>query len=65
MIARFWRYALVLVFVYCNSSVAAVHVPLKLEFHHYDPETVQLLNAAQYNSVNTETNLLLFPKQLA
>jgi uncharacterized protein (TIGR02285 family) len=60
MAARFWRYAVVLIFVYCNSSVAAVHVPLQLEFHHYDPETVQLLNAAQYNSANTETNLLLF-----
>jgi len=60
MVTKFLRYGLTLLGFYCHASVAAIHVPLQLEFHHYDPQTVQLHNAGQYNSITTETNLLLF-----
>lgn len=55
-----WRYGFVLIFWYCQSCAAAIHVPIQLEFQHYDPQTVQLSNAGRYNSITTETNFLLF-----
>lgn len=52
-------YFLVLLLCCCGAS-AAIHVPSQLEFHHYDHETVQLFNKGTYQSINTETNYLLF-----
>lgn len=59
-----WLCSFVLIFLYCQSCAAAIYVPIQIEFQHYDPQTVQLSNAGQYNSINTETNFLLF-KQFA
>lgn len=50
----------VFLFLCCKLCEAAIHVPLQLEFQHYDPQTVQLINERKYKSVNTETNFLLF-----
>lgn len=56
----FWRSSLGGLALYCGCGVAAIHVPLQLQFHHYDPQTVTLLNSGKYNSITTETNTLLF-----
>lgn len=56
------RYSFLLIFLSGHINAAAIHVPLQLEFHHYDPDTVKLSNAGQYNSITTETNALLFKR---
>ncbi|RVT46006.1 hypothetical protein EMM73_11110 [Rheinheimera sediminis] len=53
-------FSMLLISMACTAHGAAVHVPVRLEFHHYDLPTVNMLNAGQYNSINTETNVLLF-----
>lgn len=53
-------FSMLLISLTCSAHSTVVHVPARLEFHHYDLPTVNMLNAGHYNSINTETNVLLF-----
>jgi uncharacterized protein (TIGR02285 family) len=60
MARRQWITMLFALLIYSPVCMAVIQLPLQLQFHHYDPLTVTLMNKGQYYSVTTETNLLLF-----
>lgn len=60
MARRQWSIVVLLLLAFSPDCRAAIELPLQLQFHDYDAQTVELMNKAQYNSVTTETNTLLF-----